>query len=140
MRVVVDTNVLVSALLWGGAPKTLLSAARAQRLTLYTSAPLIAELEDVLSRPKLASRFTAIGSQPADLIDRYLALAHFVTPAKLATPISRDPDDDHVIACAIAARADLIVSGDRDLLDLGQHQTTRILAAAQAIRQIDPAD
>jgi len=50
MRIVVDTNVAVSALLWGGPPRAVLTAAREQRITLYTSALLIAELEDVLSR------------------------------------------------------------------------------------------
>jgi putative PIN family toxin of toxin-antitoxin system len=60
MRIVVDTNVVVSALLWGGPPRAVLTAAHEQRITLYTSAPLIAELEDVLSRDKLARRCRAV--------------------------------------------------------------------------------
>lgn len=137
MRIGADSNVVVSAFLWGGTPNAILYAARAQRITLYTSAPLIAELEDVLSRAKLAQRFAAIHSTPAALLDRYLALARFVTPAILANPIARDPDDDQVIATAITARADLIVSGDRDLLDLGDFQNIRIISAAVAVGEIE---
>jgi len=136
MRLVADTNVVVSALLWGGSPRAILTAAREQRVALYTSAPLIAELEDVLGRAKLLRRFTAIGRTPADLLDRYLALARYVSATPLAEPLSRDPDDDQVIACALAARADLIVSGDRDLLDLGQAHGIPILDASSAAERI----
>lgn len=139
MRIVVDTNVVVSALLWGGPPRAVLTAAREQRITLYTSAPLIAELEDVLSRDKLARRFAAIGRTPVDALDRYLALVRFVTPAVLEAAISRDPDDDQVLATAIAANADLIVSGDRDLLDLGHFREIPIIDAAAAAERIGGA-
>jgi hypothetical protein len=137
MRIVADTNVVVSALLWGGPPRAILVAAREQRIALFTSAPLIAELEDVLGRAKLARRFAAIGRTPDELLDRYLALVSFVTPATLAAPISRDPDDDNVIATAIAARAELIVSGDRDLLDLGSYREMPIVDAAAAVERIE---
>ncbi len=136
MRIVADTNVVVSALLWGGPPRAILDAAREQRIALFTRAPLIAELEDVLSRAKLARRFAAIGRTPADLLERYLALVGFVTPTPLTEAISRDPDDDQVIATAIAARAEFIVSGDRDLLDLGRHREIPIIDAAAAAELI----
>lgn len=90
MRIVADTNVAVSALLWGGAPRAVLGAAREHRIALFTSAPLIAELEDVLGRAKFAHRFAAIGRTPTDLLDRYLALVSFVTPATLTAAVSRD--------------------------------------------------
>ncbi|MDP1698101.1 MAG: putative toxin-antitoxin system toxin component, PIN family [Xanthomonadaceae bacterium] len=127
---------MVSALLWGGPPRAVLTAAREQRITLYTSAPLIAELEDVLSRDKLARRFAAVGRTPADALNRYLALVRFVTPAMLEAAVSRDPDDDQVLATAIAANAELIVSGDRDLLDLGHFRAIRIIDAAAAVEWI----
>jgi len=137
MRIVADTNVIVSALLWGGPPRAILAAARDQRIVLLTSAPLIAELEDVLGRAKLARRFTEIGRTPAELLDRYLALVGFVTPVMLTAPISRDPDDDQVIATALAARAELIVSGDHDLLDLGCYQEMLIVDAVAAVERIE---
>lgn len=137
MRIVADTNIVVSAFLWGGAPKALLSAAREQRITLFTSAMLMAELEDVLTRPKFARRFEAIGSSPTVLLDRYLNLARFVIPAALDPVISRDPDDDHVLACARTAHADLIVSGDDHLLSLGHFQTIPVVTVNQALAMIE---
>jgi putative PIN family toxin of toxin-antitoxin system len=70
VRIVVDTNVIVSAFLWGGVPRRLLDAVEVQRIELYTSRALIAELEDVLSREKFTAqlrqtRFTAVFCLPA---------------------------------------------------------------------------
>jgi len=62
VRVVADTNTVVSAFLWGGPPASVLASARERRITLLTSAALLAELEDVLSREKFAARIARVGS------------------------------------------------------------------------------
>lgn len=74
----------------------------------------------------------------ASLIQHYQELAHLARPRPLIARLSRDPDDDHVIACALAANASLIVSGDRDLLDLRSYKGIRIINAADALRLIAP--
>jgi len=135
VRVVADTNTVVSAFLWGGAPADILTAAREQRLTLFTSAALIAELEDVLAREKFAARIAQVGSTVADLLAGYRALAQLVRTAEI-TPVSRDPDDDQVIACALAADAGLIVTRDQDLRTLDPFRTIRILSAREALALI----
>lgn len=135
MRVVADTNTVVSAFLWGGAPADVLTAAREQRLTLFTSAALIAELEDVLARAKFAARIAHVGSNVADLLAGYRALAQLVRAAEI-TPVSRDPDDDQVLACALAADAGLIVTRDQDLRTLDPFRTIRILPAREALALI----
>ena len=135
MRAVADTNTVVSAFLWGGVPAEVLAAARAQRLTLFTSAALIAELEDVLSREKFAARILQVGSTVADLIAGYRALAQLVRTAEII-PVSRDPDDDQVLACALAADAGLIVTRDQDLRTLDPFRTIRILPAREALALI----
>ncbi len=132
MRVVADTNTVLSAFLWGGPPKAVLDAARAEHITLFSSAALLVELEDVLNRDKFAARTTRIESNPATLLRQYRALISLVRPTAIA-PTSRDPDDDQVLACALAADADLIVSRDKDLLDLGTSQGIPILPAYQAL-------
>jgi uncharacterized protein len=114
VRVVADTNTVLSAFLWGGRPAEVLAAARERRITLLTSAVLIAELEDVLSRDKFAARIARVGSSVAALLANYRALIIPVRPAPLE-PTSRDTDDDHVLACALGADAELIVTRDRDL-------------------------
>jgi len=137
VRVVVDTNTVVSAFLWGGPPAQLLENARAERITLFSSAALIAELEDVLGRQKFAARIARVGSSVPELLDGYRALTTLVRAAALATPVSRDPDDDQVLACALAAKAELIVSGDkRHLLILGEYQGIPIRTASQALGQL----
>jgi putative PIN family toxin of toxin-antitoxin system len=135
VRVVADTNTVVTAFLWGGAPADLLTAAREQRLTLFTSAALIAELEDVLAREKFAARIAQVGSTVADLLAGYRALAQLVRTAEI-TPVSRDPDDDQVLACALAADAGLIVTRDQDLRTLDPFRTIRILSAREALALI----
>jgi putative PIN family toxin of toxin-antitoxin system len=132
VRGVADTNTVVSAFLWGGQPAQILTAAREQRLTLFTSAALLAEIEDVLARQKFARRIAQVGSSAADLLAGYRALVQLVRTAEIA-PVSRDPDDDHVLACALAAEANLIVTRDQDLLTLDPFRTIRILPARQAL-------
>lgn len=139
MRIVADTNLVVSAFLWGGVPRQLLDAVREHGITLCTSPALIAELEDVLSRGKFAKRFALTGLTPALLLDRYRALATLVEPAALSAPVSRDADDDQVLACALAAQADFIASGDGDLLVLKSFQGMPIVTAAQALQRIAEA-
>ena len=134
-RAVVDTNLVVSAFLWGGNPRAILDAARRETLTLFTSAALIAELEDVLSRAKFANRIAAVGSSVDEMLGDYLALAQLVRPSEHPAVV-RDPDDDHVIACALAAEAEIIVSSDDDLLTLDHYRDIEILSVTQMLRRL----
>ena len=97
---------------------------------------LIAELADVLSRRKLTRAIHASGKSVAALVAEYQGFVHLVQPRALRRPASRDPDDDAVIACALAARADLIVSGDEDLLVLETYRGIRIVNASDALAAI----
>jgi putative PIN family toxin of toxin-antitoxin system len=134
MRIVADTNTVVSGLLWQGPPRRLIDLARARRLTLCTSLTLVAELAEVIARDKFAERVRAAGLSAAELVQDYERLAEIVTPEPLPAPASRDPDDDHVLACALASKAELIVSGDkRHLLILGEYQGIPIRTASEAL-------
>ncbi len=137
MRIVLDTNVVLSALLWRGTPWRLLQAIeRDEAIQLFTSAALLAELADVMTRPVPAKRLALFGRTARDLLTDYIEAADLVTPSTLPAVVSADPDDDEVIAAAIAAHAELIVSGDHHLLDLGSHQGIRIVTAAEALRLV----
>ena len=135
MRLVLDTNVVASALLWGGRPSVLLQAARGRRLQLFTSAPLLAELSDVLGRRKFERKIAAAQLSIDQIVDRYAQLALVVRPVPMAR-IAPDPDDDVVIGTALAARADFIVTGDRQLLGVTEHAGVRIVGVAEAVQTI----
>ena len=133
MRVVADTNIVVSGLMWRGHPRILLDSARAGDIRLFTTVVLLAELEDVLSREKFAERLASAGLTAHDLVLGYAALASVIEPAEIEPLVVADPDDDAVIACAIAAHCDVIVSGDTHLLGLKQYRHIRILRAAELV-------
>jgi putative PIN family toxin of toxin-antitoxin system len=136
--VVLDTNVVVSALIWGGTPYKLIQAAAAGDIELVTSPALLTELSDVLGRAHLASRLGAQRSSVEQAIALYGELAIVVSPLNTSRVVANDMDDDHVIAAAVAAGADLVVSGDRKhLLPMGSHRGMDIVDAAEAVRRID---
>jgi putative PIN family toxin of toxin-antitoxin system len=136
VRLVLDTNIALSGLLWGRGPGKLIDAAVQQRIELASSTALLAELQGVLLREKFAAQLVKRGLTVERVFGGYVALVTCVSPLTTPRVIERDPDDDHVIACALAARAEAIVSGDRHLLTLGQHQGIAILTAAQALARI----
>lgn len=138
MRLVLDTNVVASALLWGGAPRQLLQAGREGRVALFTSAPLLAELADILGRPKFAAKIGASGLTVGQLVERYALLAAPVRPAPTAR-VAPDPDDDVVIGTAFGAAAAWVVTGDRALLSVGAHQGVRLVTVADAVALVGAA-
>jgi putative PIN family toxin of toxin-antitoxin system len=133
---VLDTNVLVSALLWTGPPHALLHAARTGTAVLVSSPALIEELRDVLARPKLAPRMAELGTSAGELMESLLRRLVVVEPATVEPVIAADPEDDHVLACARAGRARCIVSGDRHLLDLKRYRRIVIRTPAAALARL----
>ena len=97
---------------------------------------LLDELAEVLSRPHLTSAIAANQASAAFLMQRYAMLAQLVIPAQTARVVAKDIDDDAVIARALAAQADWIVSGDAHLLNLKHYQGMRIIDAAEALRSL----
>lgn len=136
MRLVLDTNVVVSALIWGGLPERLLEFAAEGQVTLFTSPVLLTELRDVLAREHLASRLRQQRGSVFEAIQTYAELAVVMLPQATPRVVPTDADDDHVVACAIAACAHLIVTGDRDLLVLKHYEGIQIVTVAFALAQL----
>jgi uncharacterized protein len=138
VRVVLDTNLLVSGVIASGLPRRLVDGAKAGEFELCTSEVLLAELLDVLERDKFAQRLSQAGLTPQGIVDDLRRLAVVVLPDATPRVVPTDPDDDHVIAAALAARADLIASGDkRDLLPLGSWQGIAIVSAREAVERLE---
>ena len=138
MRVVFDTNLLVSYLLSHRPPiATLIEVHLAQEdFVLLTALPLLVELERVLGYPKLQRYYTQDEKQ------RFLALvsalSKVVDVPEAIPAISRDPDDDWVIACGVVGKANFIVSGDNDLVELVNVGEMRIVTPAQFLNILNP--
>jgi putative PIN family toxin of toxin-antitoxin system len=132
MRIVLDANVLVSALISAkGTPARLLAYWQAGEFDVVVSPSLLQELERVLEYPRLRQRYPL----PDDKVQRFLGLlrtyALEVDPTDEITIIQRDPADNRYLECALAGEAQYIVSGDSHLLELREYQGVRILAPAE---------
>ena len=130
LRVVLDTNVIVSAMLWRGKPGELFALAGEGDIALYASAQIMAELKATLAKPKLASAIAATGDTAKGLIVSYRHLVRNVRTKAINEQISRDSDDDAILACAIAAKAGYLITGDKDLLVLGRYRDVDIVTVA----------
>ena len=136
MRFVLDTNTIVSAFLWQGAPSKLLHTLYSQRHDICSSEILLIELIDVLKRPKFSVQLNRINLSSHQIVNQWLDVIELIDVSPLTRAVSRDVDDDHVLACALSAKADYIVSGDKDLLVLNAFEGIPILTAAQAMEVI----
>src|SRR5260221_7783713 len=117
IRAVIDTNLLVSGMLWFGPPNKIYQLAGQGKFTIVTSETLVNELNDTLEKPKLARVIASLNKSIDELIADYRILVEIIEPAQI-TSVSRDKDDDAVLACGIAGKVDAIVTGDKDLLVL----------------------
>lgn len=122
MRIVVDTNVLMSGIFFGGVPGRILTAWREGRFELAVS-PDIAD-EYARAGGRLAQRFPGVDVQV--ILDLIVRNAEIVPGTALPEPVCGDPDDDKFLACALAARADLIVSGDKKLLAVSGYEDVAV--------------
>jgi putative PIN family toxin of toxin-antitoxin system len=138
-RVVPDTNILVSGLLWTGPPHELIRMAEENDIELYTSLEILNELEEVLRRGRFQRRIAALGTTVEELMKRARFLMNIVEVEFQDEPIvQEDPDDDMFLACATAAKANLIVSGDHHLLNMGNFEDIQILKVVDALNILKP--
>ena len=138
MRLLLDTNTAVSGLIWQGVPGQLIDEAVLGRIQLISTEALLDELREVLQRPKFKKKMIEIFLTDEELFEGYASLVELVKPVVLTNSVSRDPDDDQVLAAAIGGQVDLIISGDSDLLVLGNYQGIRIIRANEAVSYLVP--
>ena len=130
MRVVVDTNVLIAGLVAEGVCRDIVKR-RLPACELLTSQVLPDELSE-----KMREKF---GLDPKDLplLQIYQDAATVLKPKSLLKPVCRDPDDDELLATALAGKAEIILTGDKDLLRLKQFQGIKILSPRQFVEWMD---
>jgi putative PIN family toxin of toxin-antitoxin system len=140
IRAILDTNLLVSYLLTHRPPiATLIDHHLAHDDFVMVTAPeLLAELDRVLTYPKLQRYYT--DEERTRFVALVMALGELVDLPETIPRICRDPDDDRLIACAVVGEADVIVSGDNDLLALQRVGDIPILTAAQFLEMLEQLD
>jgi putative PIN family toxin of toxin-antitoxin system len=138
LKAVLDTNVFVSSVLVKvGPPAQALAAWRRRRFVLVSSPAIVAEIRATLRYPRIRRRYD-IADEDVDQLVTLLEHDALVVPghAHVAGSIPQDPADECILACAIDAQADVIVSGDRHLLDLGTYCEIPILTVRQFLAQL----
>jgi putative PIN family toxin of toxin-antitoxin system len=132
---VLDTNVVVFGVLWGGTPRLLFDAIDEGNLRISTSIAMLSEMAEILERPKFAARIAASGQAVNEIIQGYASWCSIVAPTAIAG-VTPDPDDNIVIDTALAAGAEAIVTGDAAFRGIGHWRDIAILDVRMALDQL----
>jgi uncharacterized protein len=135
MRVVLDTNILVSATFWEGFPHEILKLAEARKITLAASQATLNELFGVFARKKFDRYFQEAQTSREEVSEHILSLVEVFSPTEEISVIEQDPSDNKFLACALAAEASFIISGDRHLLHLKKFRDIPIVTSSQFLAQ-----
>ena len=131
LSVVMDTNVLVSGVLWRGVPFQLLRWAEKSILTIYISLDILEEVHRVLHYPKLRQYIDLKKTSPDELFAKIESLCKIIQVEQQVDGVCSDPDDDKFISCALSASVDILISGDEHLLGLEEYHSIRIVTARE---------
>ncbi|MBI5675866.1 MAG: putative toxin-antitoxin system toxin component, PIN family [Nitrospirae bacterium] len=124
-RVVLDTNVTISAFFWGGHPRTIYNLIQDRNLIMLISK----DIENEFIRVMGYSKFAVSSKEILPFIRNLRSSAEFTKTSSKISAITADPTDNIFLECAVDGRADYIISGDRHLLDLGTYNGIAILKA-----------
>lgn len=128
-KVVLDTNTIISGIFWDGNEARVIEEAENNKVQLFISTKLLQELEGVLKREKFTRKLEGKESTVEQAVAKIALIATLIEPAKKINIIKDDPDDNLVLECAVTARADLIISGDKHLLKLQRYSGIDIMSA-----------
>ena len=139
MIVVLDTNVMISALIsTGGPPARIIDLWETGAFDVASSAPLLEEVKRVLGYDQVKKYLKCSPEEINKLLAGWRTASIYVDPEEELEVIKDDPDDDRVLECAVAAEAEYIVSGDNHLLDLGEYRGIEVLPPAGFLVLINP--
>ena len=129
LRIVVDTNVLISGLfgITDSPSSQILKAFRKQKIILVTSPAILEEVGNVINRERIVKRTKMTITQRADFMDKLIERSRITADTQLSLLVGRDLKDDKFLACAVEADADYLVTGDEDLLVLKEYEEIKIV-------------
>jgi len=132
MRIVLDTNVLISGIYFSGLPGKILQAWRSQKLQLAVSTEILEEYLNVAER--LATQYVNVEHE--EILGLIVQNTELVQSTDLPEPVSEDPDDDKFLACALASNTNVIVSGDSDLLKVSGYCGIQVMTPKSFITEL----
>ncbi len=124
MNIVIDTNVVISGTFFGGFPRKVLEAVVDKKLSAYATAEIVDEYSEIVQEMIARKQ----GHLTIAVLTQFVHNLHLVEPVT-SVEVSRDPDDDKFIGCAIDSKSYYIVSGDKDLLVLEKYEGIEIITA-----------
>ncbi|MFA6602080.1 MAG: putative toxin-antitoxin system toxin component, PIN family [Candidatus Paceibacterota bacterium] len=130
MKVVLDTNILISAIAFGGKPKVILEKVIRGDIQLVLSDPILEEVQGVL----LGKKFRYSAHIIVEIAQQLTSLAEIVYPEEVISVIKNDPPDNRILECAVAGKVKYIVSGDADLLSVKSFRKIEILTADEFLK------
>jgi len=133
LKLVLDTNTLVSAFFWKGNEYDLFKEIEQGKVRLFISKEILDEVGDVLNRDKFKDILEGTNQNADEIVQKIISLSHLVIGKRLNINICRDHKDNKFIECAVNAHADFIISGDKDLLSLKQYKYIKIVKTSEIL-------
>ncbi|HVP78984.1 MAG TPA: putative toxin-antitoxin system toxin component, PIN family [Thermodesulfobacteriota bacterium] len=133
LKIVLGTNVLMSAILFGGKPRQILEKAIRGEIRLCLSEPILEELKGVLQR----SKFGYSPEMIQFILTELTGIADFVKPSETINVVAEDPEDNRILECAVEAKANYVITGDSHLLKLSKYLDIEVLNAAAFLEKLE---
>lgn len=134
LKLVFDTNTFISAFFWEGNESRLFEQIEKNKAKLFVTQEILREVEDVLHRSKFSKVLSGTDQTPEQIIQKIISVSHLVIGPKLNIHVCRDKKDDKFLECAVLAKANYIVSGDKDLLVIKQYKDVKIVQSSDMLR------
>ena len=137
LKLVLDTNTIVSAFFWEGNEAELFRKIEQGKVNLYITIEILKEVEEVIKRPKFNEVIKKVGLTPDQIMQKIVSLSHLVIAPKLNIKVCRDEKDNKFLECAESAKADYLVSGDEDLLSLKEYKGISIVRTWRVLKLLE---
>lgn len=137
VKLVLDTNTIVSAFFWQGNEAELFRLIDDGKATMFISEEIMQEVRDVINRPKFNEVMMKARIKPEQIMKKINSISKQVIGSKLKITVCRDEKDNKFLECAMHAKADFIVSGDKDLLVLNEYKGIKIVRTKDILGIID---
>ena len=134
MKVVVDTNVLVSAAFWDGDSNKIIEKAEKKEIELVTSREILEEFSNVLSYKDIQEKIRDKHLEMKRTVEKIASISTIIKPQKNFNAVKDDPDDNKFLDCAIAGKADFIITNDNHLLKLKEFEGIKVVAPGEFLK------